>query len=115
MAKRKAAGADAAVQLLKALKESPAEAIAALTEALGAGEVRSAEASGKVNGTVLAGMFGKSIRTTRAGNAVYAITAGDVPRDFPLELIRGKQGLVVTGSREWPNLTVAKGSLVAAG
>ena len=110
MAKRKAAGADVTAQLLKALTESPAETLALLTEALGTGEVR----SGKANGKVLAGMFGKSIRKTRNGNAVYAIEAGSLPGDFPLELIQGKQGLVVTGTRDWPALKVSKGELVAA-
>ena len=114
MAKRKAAGADASARLLKALTESPAETLALLTEALGTGEVKSAKASGKANGQVLAGMFGKSIRKTKAGNSVYSIQAGVLPEDFPLELIQGKQGLVVTGTRDWPALKVSKGELVAA-
>ena len=62
--------------LLAALKERPSQVLATLTEALDVGEVRSAKASGKVAGRVLAEILGKSIRQISNGNAVYAIEAG---------------------------------------
>ena len=74
---------------------------------------RSTRSSGRASAEALVKAFGKSLRKTSRGNEVYGLTAGDLPEEMPLELIRGKTGLyaiIPNGTR----VTVRKGKLVAA-
>lgn len=77
----------------------------------GASSTRSASGNGKVSLDMLRELFGKEVGKSKRGNPIFEATAGMLPGDLRVTLVRGKTGLyaiIPNGTQ----VAVRKGELV---